>query len=231
MRVLALLILATVFSFGPSDRANGQSFDDGGLWFAALGNGDLNATTFTGRRLKWWFDAHYRLLDDADGFNQSIVRPGLGVDLGNNAAAWAGYGWIRTSPVTGDDFDEHRLFQQFTWSPSCCGLKFLHRSRFEQRLVETGDDTGLRWRELLRVQGRPGPRGFSPVIWDEVFYNLNNTDFGARAGFDQNRFFIGLRFPERSKLFKSEVGYLNQVIDSPNGPTRVNHIASINFFF
>lgn len=231
MRFVYALLLAVFLLPCHTSRVCAQSIDDGGLWFAALGNGDLPSSTFTGHRLKWWFDAHYRLLDDAGGFNQSIVRPGIGIDLGNKSALWAGYGWIRTSPIQGQDFDEHRIWQQWTWAPECRGIKYLHRSRFEQRLVETGDDTGLRWRQLFRIQGRPNCRGYSPVVWNEVFFNLNDTDWGARSGFDQNRFFVGVRLPDRGRQVRSEIGYLNQVIDLPTADTRTNHILSVNFFF
>ena len=66
------------------------------------------------------------------------------------------------------------------------------------------------------------------VAYDEIFFALNDTDWGARAGFDQNRFFVGLAWqfvPGRSV----EVGYLNQFVER-NGPDNLmNNILSINF--
>ena len=83
--VKALLLFVFLIPCLPG-KVSAQSIDDGGLWFAALGNGDIEGACFANRRVKWWFDAHYRLLDDAGGFNQSIVRPGIGLDMGNKSA-------------------------------------------------------------------------------------------------------------------------------------------------
>jgi hypothetical protein len=210
----------------------GQTADDTGLWFAALGNGKLDSLGEESR-LRWWFDAHYRLLDDTNGFNQSIVRPGLGYALTDKQTVWAGYGWINTSPIVGEDFDEHRIWQQWTASPSVGCWKFLHRSRFEQRLVETGDDVGLRWRQFFRGQRviNHCPE-WSLVLWDEAFFNLNDTDWGAQSGFDQNRSFIGFGYkPTRDSKVRTEIGYLNQFIDRESGADGLNHILSVNFFF
>ena len=135
---LALLLGATVgVSFATGQTVgNAQAIEDAGLWFAALGNGRFE-TRPDDSPWRWWFDAHYRLRDDTDGFNQSIVRPGLGYALNEQHALWAGYGWILTSPILGDEFDEHRFWQQWTATPSRGNWKFLHRSRYR---INSDDD-------------------------------------------------------------------------------------------
>ena len=116
-----IAVLFLVASAASNVQAQSQSIDDTGLWTALFAQGDIDRVG--NGRMKWWFDGHVRLLDDATGFNQSIVRPGLGWGLGENSALWAGYGWIHTSPLNGADFDEHRIWQQWTWSKSCKPLK------------------------------------------------------------------------------------------------------------
>lgn len=233
MRTIACFLIVTALSCFLSCTCHAQPVNDEGLWLAALGNGNLSDRCCANKPVMWWFDAHCRLLDDTSGFNQSIIRPGLGLDLGNDATLWSGYAWIFTSPISGEDFDEHRIWQQFTWAPSVRQMNFQVRSRFEQRFVEGGDDVGLRWRQLFRAQGREiQGTGISPVVWDEFFFNLNDTDWGASSGFDQNRVFAGFRLPgaRRFSKIRPEIGYLNQVINEP-GPNRTNHILSVNFFF
>jgi len=96
-----------------SQAAVAQTINDGGQWNALLTQGKLGQDPDS--RLKWWFDGHVRLLDDADGFNQSIVRPGIGIGLTENSAAWVGYGWINTSPLDGgENFNEHRILNRQT---------------------------------------------------------------------------------------------------------------------
>ena len=128
--------------------ASAETIHDAGLWMAFFGQGKIQDDKCNRHALKWWFDGHARFLDDADGFNQSIVRPGIGMALGERSAIWAGYGWIRTSPLAGPDFDESRIWQQWTWSASRDPVTFGLRSRLEQRFLETGDDTGWRFRQL-----------------------------------------------------------------------------------
>ena len=68
------------------------------------------------------------------------------------------------------------------------------RTRFEQRFVESGNDTGLRLRQFLRAQRElPGCPPLMLVCWDEIFFDLNDTDWGQSSGFGQNRIFAGLR--------------------------------------
>ncbi len=209
-----------------------DSVDDTGLWWAFFGQGDISdhQDQCDCCRLKWWFDGHTRFLEDADGFNQSIVRPGLGLSTSQHSAIWAGYGWIRTSPLEGADFDEHRFWQQWTWSRSHDPFAFALRSRLEQRFLETGDDTGWRFRQLVRAQyALPHCPRRTFVVWDEFFVHLNDTDWGARDGFNQNRLFVGFGVKRDSRR-RTEIGYLNQLINVPGGNDRMNHILSINVY-
>ena len=226
-RIFCCLFFIAVTSL--SQNSHAQVIDDVGQWNAVFSQGPLGDE---GSRLKWWFDGHLRFVEDTDGFNQSSVRPGIGWGISENSVLWAGYGWIRTTPIAGDDFDEHRIWQQWTWSKKCAPFKFATRSRFEQRLVETGDDTGLRWRQFFRAQkSLPTCPPLMLVVWDEIFFNLNDTDWGQNAGFDQNRVFVGFGIQRwNNSKWRTEIGYLHQAINQ-DGPTdRANHILALNLF-
>ena len=231
-RAISLALLLTTLAIGTTRPVVAQTLDDTGLWLAALGNGQFESLD-DDSRLRWWFDTHYRLRDDSNGFNQSIIRPGLGCALTEEQTLWAGYSWILTSPVIGGDFDEHRFWQQWTATPSIGDWRFQHRSRIEQRWVETGDDVGLRWRQFARGQRILShcPQ-WSLVMWDEVFFHLNDTDWGANTGLDQNRAFIGFGYKRCPHApVRTEVGYLNQFTNRRGGSDEMNHILAINFFF
>jgi hypothetical protein len=214
-------------------RLDAQTLDDTGLWFAAFGNGEIASSANDPSPLRWWLDAQYRLQDDTDGFTQSILRPGLGVTIAEDQALWAGYAWIRNSPVLGEDFDEHRFWQQWTAAPSCGDFQFLHRSRFEQRWFEDSAETALRWRQLFRVQRvLSSCPEWSLIGWDEAFFHLNDGDRNIQAGFDQNRAFLGVGYRRCPHApIRTEIGYLNQLINVPASEDRMNHILSMNFFF
>ena len=204
---------------------------DFGAWFALAGQGHLGSAPDA--RLRWWFDGHFRTFEDSDGFDTSIVRPGIGYDLGKSATLWLGYGWIHTDPPSRSNVDEHRLWQQFTWGTKLGERKLLDlyvRSRLEQRWLEGGDDTGWRFRQFLRVVRPLAPNSrWALRVWDELFLPLNDTDWGARAGFGQNRAFGGLGLTlDREGKYTVEFGYLNQYINRRDTDL-MNHIVSLAF--
>jgi len=211
--------------------AQSQTVDDVGTWTAIFAQDHIKGLCEE-RPLKWWFDGHLRFLDDTNGFHQSLIRPGVGLPLSDDLTAWVGYAWIHTDPVVGNEFDEHRLWQQTTWSKNRDLATFALRSRLEQRFMETGDDLGWRYRQLIRLQrAMPNHPQLSFVTWDEIFFNLNDTDFGARTGFDQNRAFVGFGWkPHADSRWRTEIGYLHQAINNPLGIDRANHILSVNFY-
>jgi len=201
-----------------------------GLWMMKASQGVLGSKDSPYR---WWLDAHLRYSDDANDFEQSIFRPGLGYALPNNHTLWAGYGWIANSPEMGDTFHEHRFWQQHSWKTKVGSFGLASRSRLEQRFREgSQDDAGWRFRQFIKLT-RPilddGPFYWS--LWDEVFLNLNDTDWGAESGLDRNRIFAGIGWqPKSMPYLKAEVGYLNQLIDRPTGINRMDHLLSLNVF-
>ena len=217
----------------PCKSGQAQTRHDFGSWFSLNTQGKLDRCEENSNWL-WWFDGHLRYLDDSDGFHQSIFRPGLGYQLNPNTNLWFGYAWINTLPTSGAAiFDEHRLWQQLMWSKQFEGFSFLSRSRFEQRFVETGNDTGLRFRQFFKAD-RPfyTDSPMSLVVWNEAFFELNETDWGQQGSLGQNRLFVGLgrKFdgPNRPKL---EVGYLNQLVRRKSATDRMGHILSFNWFW
>lgn len=224
--LLSLLLLAS------ASIAHAGAEEDAQLWlaFTTIGRGPASATGEPSR-LRYWLEAQARFDDDASHLQQDFLRPGLGYDLTPRVTIWAGYGWFDTELQDGRDFGEHRIWQQVTWSGAAplAGFAPGTRTRLEQRLVEDAGDTGLRLRQLFRGQ-RPLAGPWSLVLQDEVFVNLNDTDAGTAAGFDQNRAFAGVAW-QFAPLARLELGYLNQFIARRGRDDRVNHILSFGIFF
>ena len=229
---MALWILAFVCPLMCA-RCSAQSVHDFGAWFSANTQGKFHRCA-EDSKLRWWFDGHLRYLDDSDGFNQSIFRPGIGYQLNANTNIWIGYAWINSLPASGAPvFDENRLWQQSLWSKQVGQQTLFSRSRLEQRFVETGSDTGWRFRQFGKMD-RPfhaeSPNSF--VVWDEIFLDLNETDWGQQGTLSQNRLFIGLgrklNGPNKPKI---EIGYLNQFIRRKAAGDRFHHILSVNWFW
>ena len=171
--------------------------------------------------------------DDASRFNQGILRTALGLKV-RDVRLWLGYGYIPSDPIGVDDvIEEHRIFQQLTYGGRFENSDWAYsiRTRLEQRNVETGDDLGHRFRQFVKVSYH----GFDPnspwylSFWDEVFVNINDTDWGADSGVDQNRLFIGIG-RRVSQSTNVEVGYLNQFLPRDDRDDGLNHIISISVF-
>ena len=64
-------------------RAGGTD-DDVGLWLMTLAQGSWKSVSPKLENYLWWLDNHARFMDDSDGFDVSIVRPGLGYSLMDN---------------------------------------------------------------------------------------------------------------------------------------------------
>jgi hypothetical protein len=101
----------------------------------------------------------------------------------------------------------------------------------EQRFVSTGSETGWRLWEFVKVV-RPvaSQTNWSAVVSDEYFLNLNSTDYGATAGPDRNRFFVGPSVSLGKAVFV-EIGYLNQYTFRSNGPDKNDHLIATNLFW
>jgi hypothetical protein len=217
------LVLVTIVAISGEAMADLES--DSGVWGVVTASGTAEAISPKLEDIRWSLEAQARFRDDAGDFDQSIVRPGIGYAISDELTVWLGYGWFRISPEGGSDFDEHRIWQQLSWSRNFDPVRLTTRTRFEQRFREDGDDTGGRFRQKIRVD-HPLSSQFDLVIHDEVFVNLNSTDWGARSGFNQNRGFAGFRWNANPHV-RLEIGYLNRFTHRSGKRDAIDHIALI----
>lgn len=228
-RPLTVLIFALAALLTTS--AQGQ-IQDAGLWLGAFAQGELSSPSLRDKNARWWFDANTRFLGEDYPLLQSVIRPGIGRQLNDEQSVWVGYAWIGES-IPGIDFHENRIWEQWGLTRDYSDMTVLFRSRLEQRFVSVGSDAGWRFRQMIRVQ-RPfmSHEKMIWVAWDEIFFHLNNTDWGAQTGYNQNRLFVGIG--RKSRLTghrRTEIGYLYQQIKVPeDGANLSNHILSINVF-
>lgn len=201
--------------------------DDWHTWGAVVATGPLGSSDSS---LRYWFEGQGRFNDDSSRFNQGIVRGALGYKIAPRTAMWAGYAFIPSDPPNRrSDIVEHRVWQQLTWSAAqpLYGFSLASRTRLEQRMIESANDTGWRFRQLLKLTRPVGQsETFYWSFWDEIFLNINDTDWGADDGVDQNRLFagIGLRL---SHFAKTEIGYLHQHVPRKHQTDQNNHILSL----
>ncbi|WP_294394384.1 DUF2490 domain-containing protein [uncultured Sphingomonas sp.] len=194
----------------------------------------VNATvmgTLPDSRIAYFVEVQPRYSLGHGRLEQLLLRPAIGVELAKGLTVYGGYAHVVLPIENGRDRNEERLFGQVSWTIGGIGAGSLSsRTRLEHRNLSDGDDTGWRLREMLRYVhplGDPDRARF--LVYGEGFLALNDTDWGARGGFDQLRSFVGTEVPIGGKS-TLELGYLNQASNNTGNRLRMNHIASITIF-
>jgi hypothetical protein len=202
---------------------------DGGLWLAAFGQGALGTPAADGRGFRWWLDLHARWRDGPEDLDTTIIRPALGYAPTSRVTLLAGYAYVVTHPANAGAAEEHRPWQQLTWTIPLDVTTIVSRTRLEQRFVEAGSEAGWRLRQFVRASRPVGERAYA-TLYDEAFVDLNDTRWGQSTGLRQNRAFVGLGwYIDAPRKTAVEIGYLKQWLDRPM-EDRMNHILSISLF-
>jgi hypothetical protein len=181
---------------------------------------------------QWGIHTEYqwRRSDLFNDWQQSLLRLGVDYYTKQNAQFTAGYGWIRSykygeQPIA-HNFNEHRIWEQFTVKNKVGRVELHHRYRLEQRFLEQWkiNDAGAYSLDGFVLRHRVRYRFMATVplsrkeladntlflsVYDEPFLG-----FGKGIGkniLDQNRLYaaIGWRF---NKDFNIQLGYMNQII-------------------
>jgi len=226
--LMALTILGPLLSSPVMADIN-----DNQTWGNVTAVGSLSSLNSALKNFKYWAEFQGRFGDNTSRFSQAIIRPGIGYVINPTTSVWLGYALVHTAePFSKATFNERRIWQQLSLNDKFSFGTASSRTRLEERLVPSlGDDTSLRLRQMFKIWvPLTAAPAYSLVASDEYFLNLNNSDWGPRRGFDQNRAFIGMGY-DFDKEIKAEIGYMNQYINRPRTSiNRNDHILSINFY-
>lgn len=195
-----------------------------------------------------WMEVNPRIGDDVTNIDQLLLRPAIGYKLTDNLSIWQGYAWVGNfnqphTPPQSSFIGENRIFQQALYKKTFSNVKFLSRTRMEERWIDHAAGTAVRFRELLRVDiPIPQAQDWAVVVFDEIFINLNAVgtfdEFrqgqtkGPGAGIDQNRFFLGINKTFNEHL-NVDLGYQNQMLNQrhfPGNANLINHVFLIQFW-
>ena len=215
----AWIIWESAFCFAGSDL--NQDFR---LWAPVYLNFPISGP------VKGYMEANPRFSNDASQIDQLLLRPAVGYQLTSTISLWQGYAWVANYEPR--YLQEHRIFQQLIYSNKFSTFKLLSRTRLEERWIQHAIGTAVRARTMLRGDfPLPAYPALALATYDEIFVNLNTIRQGPEAGFDQNRFFLGLNDTISPNL-NIDVGYQLQLINTPLSglANQANHILLIQFF-
>jgi uncharacterized protein DUF2490 len=213
--VLMILILPTVTNADTSSRTS--------TWLMSLSRIKLTEL------VNGYVDIQPRITmnDTSGGKNNALdtllLRGALGYQITPSIGLYQGYAYI---PTYDPKNVEHRSFQELFIKQPLRNNALAHRFRFEQRFIDSADETAYRFRYFGRYM-RPlkaWQPNLSLAINEEIFINLNDANNGPQSGFDQNRLFVGFNYRINDSL-AYEFGYQNQIINVSNNSNNViNHI-------
>lgn len=225
---LSVLLLAQSMSSFAAPTTNMD-----GTWGAVTLQGDFNALSQDFSKFKWQIMNQTRTRDDSPSgqrFTENLLFGQLGYQMTNNASFWVGYvhDWI--SPLTGPTYQESRPYQDFVWNQSISDFKLTSRTRFEERINLTTNNTGYRARQLIQVSHPlPFVKGLSAYVGDEVLGYMNQNNFG-KQGFSENRVLGGLSYQFTPKL-GADLGYLGQYVSNVSGNNLFTHNVQANISY
>lgn len=180
-----------------------ETIEDGRVWLTYTAEHFLNPQWKVNLQLQpYW-------RDEGHTYDQVTYRPGLFYLPNTHWMLGGGYAYALGHPQGNKNTHEDRLWEDIVYyfAAESDGRVSL-RTRLEHRYLEEGDGKMLHGlREMIKVS-IPTRYGMNIVVWDECYFNINETAQGVR-GFDQNRLFIGVasKVATDSTL---ELGYLNQ---------------------
>lgn len=223
-RALIFCILAIFISHNCLAKNAEQS---GKLWASIETNGEINKS-----QIEYMSELHGRFGYDAPNFNEGIFRIGLGYPTSQTISVWFGYDFIPMKDLITKEFSiENRIWQQILWEVPLEGFwQFTYRARLEERIDAEASGTAIRLRQKLIVKMNHleiGTDSFIPIIYDEIFFNLNHPDWIADKTVDENRLFVGFGYQIDTRHIL-EVGYINQLA-LRNPDNIMNHILSLSY--
>ncbi|MGC4097661.1 MAG: DUF2490 domain-containing protein [Nitrospira sp.] len=240
MTIIKILVFACSVLLGAESFAQAPSTfsQDFRLWTPTFLTVKLPSSFFASMEV----NPRFADLDDSGKIDQLLLRPALGYQLTENVSIWQGYAWVgnfnqRHTPPQSPFFEENRIYQQINYTSKFESFKILSRFRLEERWIEHADGTALRFRLMLRgMYPLPSAPEWALVTYDEIFVNLNTVGAvqgkGPAAGFDQNRFFVGIN-RTFGKHFNMDAGYQNQLLNSrsiPDLANQMNHTIVLNLY-
>lgn len=195
-----------------------------GLWtgFVVVGPAKFGPT------IKYYFDSQLQLLDDPYKFEEVYSSVGLGKQVNDRWLLFIVNRFSISKELSDGQMNyEYMLWEEANWSTVLKNaLNVSTRSRLEERKRFSESEISLRLRERIMFRKPLRWPGYTFVISEEAFFNLNHPAWVSNQFFAQNRVFIGFG-KELSKKMQVDIGYLNkfQFGDSQ----QMTNILAINF--
>jgi hypothetical protein len=164
------------------------------------------------------------------GIRTLLGRAALGYETSKNTNVFVGYLYQWSEPPYATrSLHENRGWQQFLARKVFKNEhSLILRTRLEERVSNIGAVMGIRFREQFKYNFVL-TKSYSLIFSEELFMNLNSTDWGPMKGVDQNRIFFGVGY-KWNRIFRMELGYLCQHLYREDAANRLINVFSLSLF-
>jgi hypothetical protein len=193
----------------------------------------LNVQQSLDKEKKWLFSFYTqsRLIQQVRCFESAFVENALGYQL-ENSTLWLGFRLTKhvSNPPT---FQLNHLFQQFIYLQDFTCFSFLSRSRLEQMYRSDQKEFAFRFRQRMAFE-LSGDHFINvrPLIYNEVFLALNQTNYTSHKFLNENRLFFGFNCYQQNNIWW-EIGYMLQyranIPISHNRQSHLDHVLVITY--
>ncbi|MFS4468001.1 DUF2490 domain-containing protein [Maribacter sp. 2210JD10-5] len=209
------LFIAVLFFSSLVTNAQENGENDLGSWHMYFGMNRISD------KLSIHTEGQLRYFEQAENFNQLLLRTGLNYHINPDAIVTGGYAFIDTDPsfldgTEDDNSIEHRIFEQLILKNKVGEFLFEHRYRLEQRFIETGEQGSASYSKSTEHRARYRLQVTLPLtdifflnFYDEIFLNLQGSVYG------QNRLYGALGVNVTNNL-SVQAGYLKNHFPTAN---------------
>lgn len=176
-------------------------------------NGNWINITFISDQTKTFFyylETEGRFYYNSPTRDEVLMRPALGYTVNRKLSLWLGYAFFQSledSARRRQEIWEQLQFKIINSKP----VDIISRTRLEERfhMIEKGTSVSIRQRQTITFNQAINEI-VSPIIYDEIFLNLNHPEWVSRKTLSQNRFFLGAQISFNPAI-AFIVGYLNRI--------------------
>lgn len=166
------------------------------------------------KQSKWryFLKSHLYVGNKSEWFNRVIFRGGMGYAPNSRIILWLGTDVIPSLNAKTKRFlTEQRVWQEAMFlATNTPRFQFLLTSKLEQRFLHGTPGVALRWRQRFTLRFlHLLSENISPVIYDELFFNLNHPVWVSKSVIDKNRVLLGIKI-SAWKNASLTIGYVNE---------------------
>lgn len=208
-------------------------YSDAAIQRESLWLGFSNQQHFS-KNKKWVYMQHgqLRMSNLSHPVKTILVENNVGYILDPTKHVWLGH-YFANNNIHYKENIENRLLQQFSWKlQDNQHGRVLSRTRLEEFAFTDRKQNLVEVRQLWAYEYRRFFYGhINPLVYEELFFHLNNPKYASTHFLSQNRLFFGANVYQSKHAFW-RLGYMNQYLSgNQSRKPEMNHVLMMTYVF